>query len=346
MKLNPEFGTLTDLRLLIDGAHSRGMSVILDWVANHTSWDHAWMSNTSWYAKDSIGNIVIPHGWKDVAQLNFANTDMRNAMIKAMKYWILAANADGYRCDYSDGPPADFWKQAIDTLRNIKTHKLLLLAEGTRSDNFASGFDYAFGFRFFDQMKTVFSANQPATTLDNINTTEYYGANQSNRVVRYTSNHDVNSSDGTPLDLFGGNPGSMAAFVVAAYMNSVPMIYNGQEVGTPYRLKFPFTGNVINWSLNPEMAAEYKKIIAFRNNSEAIRRGTLLSCSTADVCAFTRISGTQTVFVLSNLRNNSTVFTLPAALASSTWSDGFTGNTVSLSKQLTLAPYSYLVLKK
>jgi glycosidase len=344
--INTDFGTLTDLRMLIDGAHSRGMTVILDWVANHTSWDHAWMSNTSWYVKDTTGNIVNPHGWKDVAQLNFANTDMRNAMIKAMKYWILAANADGYRCDYSDGPPADFWKQAIDTLRNLKTHKLLLLAEGTRSDNFALGFDYAFGFRFFDQMKTVFSADQPTTNLDNINTTEYAGANETNRVVRYITNHDVNGSDGTPLELFGGNSGSMAAFVVAAYMNSVPMIYNGQEVGTPYRLKFPFTGNVINWSLNPGMVAEYKKIIEFRNSSTAIRRGTLTSYSNADVCAFTKISGTQTVFVLSNLRNNSNIFALPSLLSNSTWSDVFTGNPVALTTQLTLAPYSYVVLKK
>jgi glycosidase len=263
-----------------------------------------------------------------------------------MKYWILAANADGYRCDYSDGPPADFWKQAIDTLRNIKTHKLLLLAEGTRSDNFASGFDYAFGFRFFDQMKTVFSTNQPVTNFDNLNTSEYAGAGESNMVVRYISNHDVNGSDGTPLDLFGGNSGSMAAFVVIAYMKSVPMIYNGQEVGTPYRLKFPFTGNTINWSLNPGMVAEYKKIIAFRNSSIAIRRGTLTSYSNADVCAFTKISGTQTVFVLSNLRNATSTYALPAAVANSVWNDGFTGNPVSLTTQLTLAPYSYVVLKK
>lgn len=344
--VNSEFGTLTDLRLLIDGAHSRGMTVILDWVANHTSWDNGWMSNSSWYSKDNAGNIVSPNGWNDVAQLNFTNTDMRNAMIKAMKYWVLTANCDGFRCDYSDGPPADFWKQAIDTLRNIKTHKLLLLAEGTRSDNYASGFNYTFGFRFFDQIKTVYSANQPANNLNNLNTSEYIGAGESDMVVRYITNHDVNSSDGTPLDLFGGNSGSMAAFVVAAYMKSVPMIYNGQEVGTPYRLTFPFTGTTINWTINPDMVAKYKKIIAFRNSSTAIRRGSLASYSNEDVCAFTKISGTQTVFVLSNLRNASINFMLPTAVANSTWSDGFTGNPVSLTTQLTLAPYSYIVLKK
>jgi len=231
--VNPEFGTLDDLRSLITGAHNRGMAVILDWVANHTAWDNSWISNTSWYVKNSSGVIQSPNGWNDVAQLNFSNFEMRKAMIKAMKYWVYTANCDGFRCDYADGPPADFWKQAIDTLRNIKTHKLLMLAEGTRTDHFSSGFNYTFGFRFYEQLKNVYSKNQPATNINNLNTSEYTGAADENRVVRYTTNHDVNSSDGTPLDLFGGNQGSMAAFVVAAYMKSVPMIYKGQEMGTP-----------------------------------------------------------------------------------------------------------------
>ena len=344
--VNTEFGTLSDLRNLIDGAHAKGMTVILDWVANHTSWDNGWIKNSTWYAQDNLGNIVSPKGWNDVAQLNFQNFDMRKAMIRSMKYWVYAANCDGFRCDYSDGPPADFWKQAIDTLRNISTHKLLMLAEGTRSDNFASGFNYSFGFRFYGQMKSIFISNQPITSLDNINSQEYTGATETNMVVRYTSNHDVNSSDGTPLDLFDGKSGSMAAFVIAAYMKGVPMIYNGQEVGTPFRITFPFTSQVIDWTLNREMVSEYKKIIAFRNSSMAIRRGTLTSYDDANVCAFTKTSGAETVFVICNLRNSSVNFTLPAVVAGAIWTDAFKGEAVSLNTQLTLAPYNYLVLKK
>ena len=344
--VNTEFGTLADLRLLIDGAHNRGMSVILDWVANHTAWDNAWITKTNWYATNTSGNIVSPSGWTDVAQLNFKNADMRLAMIKAMKFWVYTANCDGFRCDYADGPPADFWKQAIDTLRNIKTHKLLMLAEGTRNDHYTSGFNYTFGFRFYGQLKTIYSGNQPATNIDNVNTQEFPSANsEMNLVVRYTTNHDVNSSDGTPLDLFGGKEGSMVAFVVAAYMKGVPMIYNGQEAGTSNKLTFPFTGQQINWTLNPSMVAEYKKIIAFRNNSPAIRRGTLVSYDNANVCAFTKSSGTETVFVVSNLRNSTIVFTIPTGVASGTWKDAFSGNPVTLNSQITLLPNSYVVLK-
>ncbi len=344
--VNPEFGTLTDLRALVDGAHKRGMAVLLDWVGNHTSWDHVWMSNADWYAKDNSGNIISPNGWTDIAQLNFNNQDMRKAMIKAMKFWVLTANVDGFRCDYSDGPPVDFWKQAIDTLRKINTHKLLMLAEGTRAENFSAGFDYNFGFRFYEQLKKVYGNNQPSSSLEGLNTSEYTGAGNSNMVVRYVTNHDVNSSDGTPLDLFGGKTGSASAFVVAAYMKGVPMIYSGQEVGTPYRLTFPFTGTVIDWSLNPQVTAEYKKIIAFRNSSDAIRRGTLTTYSDASVCAFTKSTTSQTVFTACNLKNTPVVYTLPATVSGKTWQNAFTGAQVQTTTEISLAPYEYLVLKK
>jgi glycosidase len=151
--------------------------------------------------------------------------------------------------------------------------------------------------------KRIYRNSQSVFFIDSLNVSEYRGASEKQRVVRYTSNHDVNGSDGTPLELFGGEKGSMAAFVVAACMKSVPMIYNGQEIGTSYRLTFPFTARNITWSVNQGITAEYKKIIAFRNESEAIRRGQLTSYSNDDVCAFIKQQGTEKVFIIVNFRN-------------------------------------------
>src|ERR1700743_3085947 len=117
-----EFGTLTDLRNLVDGAHSRNMAVILDWVANQTSWDHPWITaHPDWYVHDAAGNIAQLSTYSDVAALNFSNTAMRSAMIRSMKSWVYRANVDGFRCDFADNPPTDFWQQCIDTLRNISS---------------------------------------------------------------------------------------------------------------------------------------------------------------------------------------------------------------------------------
>jgi glycosidase len=346
--VNPEFGTLDDLRSLVAGAHKRNIAVLLDWVANHTSFDNVWIKNKSWYLQDSSGNIISPPGtgWNDVAQLNFKNEDMRQAMINAMKYWVLAANVDGFRCDYADGPPVDFWKQAIDTLHRLPNRKLLMMAEGRKSELYGVGFDFNFGFRFFETLKRIYARNRSVLSIDSLNVSDYKGTvDEGQRIIRYTSNHDVNGSDGTPLELFGGEKGSMAAFVVAAYMKSVPMIYNGQEVGTPYRLTFPFTSKDIDWTINPQISAEYKKVIAFRNSSKAIRRGELTSFSTEDVCAFRKKLGKEEVLLLTNLRNKTIDYTLPEAVKNTTWRDAMNGGKRTLESRILLQPYSYLILK-
>lgn len=346
--VNPEFGTLDDLRTLVNEAHHRNMAVILDWVANHTSYDNVWIKNKSWYSQDANGNIISPPnmGWNDVAQLDFSNQNMRSEMIKTMKNWVLTANVDGFRCDYSDGPPFDFWKQAIDTLRNISGRKLLLMSEGSRSDHYKAGFDYNFGFSFFGNLKRIFKDNRTVKSIDNLNTSDYNGASDGQQIIRYITNHDVNGSDGTPLDLFGGKEGSMAAFVVVAYMKSIPMIYNGQEVGTPYRLTFPFTSTKIKWGVNPEITAEYKKVIAFRNNNEAIRRGQLTSYSSDDVCAFIKQQGDEKVVVIVNLRNSNVDYSLDPTLVNTSWTDVMNGENVRLSEKISLTPYAYFILRK
>jgi len=348
LDINTEFGTLEDLRLLVANAHKHNMAVLLDWVANHTSYDHAWTSNKSWYLQDSAGNIVSPPGmgWNDVAQLNFKNEDMRLAMISAMKYWIYAANVDGYRCDYSDGPPSDFWKQAIDTLRNISTHKLLMMSEGKGPALYKAGFDFNFGFNFFGNLKAVFRRNRTVLSIDSLNVADYEGASNGQQMIRYVTNHDVNGSDGTPLELLGGEKGSMAAFVVVAFMKSVPMIYNGQEVGTPYRLVFPFTAQKVDWTIHPEITSSYKKVTALRNGSNAIRRGELMSYSTSDVCAFTKTWKKEKVFVVVNLRNKPIEFTLPSSIQNSIWKDAMSGAKTTLPTNMVLQPYSWFAYRK
>lgn len=342
-----EFGTLDDLRALVDGAHQRKIAVLMDIVANHTSWDHPWIANKGWYETDTTGKIKYPRNWRDVAQLNFKNTEMRLALIRSMKSWVFKANIDGFRCDYADGPPIDFWKQALDTLKTITTHKLLMLAEGSRPEHYGAGFDYNFGFSFFGNLKNIYSRNKSVRSIDTLNVRDYRGTIEDGQaMIRYLTNHDVNSSDGTALDLFGGKKGSMAAFVVVAYMKGIPMIYNGQEVGTPYRLTFPFTSTRVDWTLNNyDVTAEYKKIIAFRNSSEPIRRGTLASYSSDDVCVFTKILGSKKVLVIANLRNKAITYTFPVELANSTWKDAFEGSKIALSNSITLEPFSYMVLK-
>ena len=89
-KINPEFGTIQDFRKLVKTAHKNGIYVILDWVPNHTGWDHAWLkTNKNFYTQDENGNVIHPKNtdWTDVAELNYDNKKLQEAMISDMKYW-------------------------------------------------------------------------------------------------------------------------------------------------------------------------------------------------------------------------------------------------------------------
>lgn len=344
-EVGSEYGTLDDLRNLVKEAHDRNIAVIMDLVGNHTAWDNPWIQNKAWYTTDASGNIVSPNGWADVADLNFNNSLMRREMIKAMKYWILTANVDGYRCDYADGVPSDFWKEAIDTLKKIPDRKLVMFAEGTRKDHFSAGFNLTFGWDFFNAMKAVYNKNQSASTLSNVNTADYVNVPEQSHILRFISNHDDNAVDNAPFATFKGNKGSLGAFALTLYMGGVPLIYNGQEVGNPSKLEF-FSRTPIDWKINPDITAEYKKLIAFRKESNAIKTGSIVHFTNhADIVAFKKTSGIEQVVVLVNVRDKKVNYTLDSSVANKMWTDGLTGSSVSLGTEIGLEPFSYLVLK-
>ncbi len=348
-EVSPDFGTIEDLRTLIAESHRRGMAVILDWVANHTAWDNPWITeHPDWYERDGNGVIqpakVNNFVWSDVAKLNFANQDMRLGMIDALQYWITTVKNDGFRFDFTDGPPIDFWTQANSKLRSSNAGRLILYAEGGRQDNYKA-FDYNHGFSFYDALKQMFGdAQAPATRVENENNAQYSSAGDMNRLVRYITNHDVNGWDGVPQKLFGGQAGAFAAFVIAAYNRGVPLIYNGQEIALSYPLLFPFTEQKIQWNLNQPVTDEYIKLIELYNRSTAIRRGMPTSYSNNDVSAFVKESGGDKALVLVNIRNRRLTFNLPGNLANTTWYNGFDKTEVKLGATLDLAPYQYLAM--
>jgi glycosidase len=345
--VNAEFGNLDDLRNLVAQAHARNMAVVLDWVANHTSWDNAWISNKAWYQQDASGNIISPvgTGWTDVAALNYSNNDMRTAMIRAMKYWILTANVDGYRCDAADYIPSDFWKQTLDTLKKSTARKLIYLAEGSKQDQLTAGFQMNYGFDFYSTLKGVFTGTQAPSALITTNTNESNTLNAGTYKLRYATNHDVTSSDGAAITIYNGKQGALAAFTLATYLGGIPMIYDGQEVGCPKKISI-FGDDPIDWTTNPDMTAEYKKLIAFRKGSEAVKTGALTTYNNADIIAFEKKSGTDDVLVLVNVRNSSINYSIPTALQNTTWTNGLTGADVTLGTQTTFAAYNYLILRK
>ena len=308
------------------------------------AWDNAWISNTSWYTQDEDGNIIHPPGtnWLDVADLDYSNTSMRKAMIDAMKYWVYEANVDGFRCDYADGIPFDFWKDAWQKINSIPNRKFIFFAEGSRTDHFGAGFDLNFGWQFYGAVKDVFNG-QPVSKIFTAHNNEYSDILPGRHWVRFTTNHDESAWDATPVSLFNGIDGALAASVVTIFTGGVPLIYGSQEVGTANTVPF-FTNSIINWNGNPEMLSAYKTMLQFFSGSEPARNGQNTVYPHNDIACFKKSLNNEEVLIMANLRNATITFTIPASLENTVWTDIMTQNNITMDGQIIFEPYQFYIL--
>ncbi len=345
-----EYGSLADLRTLVDGAHSRGMAVILDIAINGTSWDHGWTVSHPEYYKRTGTTIQQLGNFSDIAALDLNNSATRAAIKDAMRYWIFAANIDGYRCDYANNPPLDFWSEVNSNLRSITSHNLLMLAEGDRQENFQVGFDMNYGDRWFHSgLYDIANGGPVSQRLQDQSTYEYAKATGNQQIVRYTGNHDTYTNDDgvrRPFVAFKNHNGIVANFLVSAYMKGVPFLMSGQEIDYEPKTDWPWTNFKFNWSQNPTAAADFAKILNFRTASAAIRRGDLTTYANDDISIFTKTLGSEKVIVMSNLRNASKSYVIPAALAG-TYVNPYNNNasvTLTAGSTRNFAAFEYLVL--
>ncbi|MCK5822638.1 MAG: alpha-amylase, partial [Bacteroidales bacterium] len=155
LAVNPEFGTMDDFKHIVDKAHELKMYVILDWVANHTSWDNNLITeHPEWYTHDSLGNIVSPvEDWTDVADLNYYNNELRTYMINALEFWVKQTDIDGFRCDVAGMVPTDFWNDAREKLDKIKP--VFMLAEWESPELQKHAFDMTYSWALNGLMNDI-----------------------------------------------------------------------------------------------------------------------------------------------------------------------------------------------
>ncbi len=331
-KLNPKFGNEDDFRSLIKTAHNNGMTVILDWVANHTGWDNPWITeHKDWYTQDSSGNVIPPVGtdWSDVADLNYDNKDMQAAMIDALSYWVKEFDVDGYRCDVAGMVPTEFWNKARQTLDQIKP--VFMLAEAEQTDLHKQAFDMTYAWKMHHIMNAIAAKKQNADSLRKyfLDASKEYP--KSAYRMTFTSNHDENSWNGT---VFERMPKSYKTFAVLTFMvPGMPLIYNGQEAGLDKRLEF-FEKDEIKWK-DFETAQLYTKLSKIRKANPALYSGDyggdirFVDVDKFDqVFAMKRTKNKNTVLALFNLSDKPVAFTVKNEKGS--YVDAFSGEKVEV----------------
>ena len=307
--IHPDFGTEEDLRSLVAAAHERGLKLILDWVPNHTAWDHVWIEeHPGYYARNEAGEMTVPRDlegnltdWTDVVELDYSNPELRRAMTDAMTYWLREFDIDGFRVDVAGFIPPDFYRELIPALRSVRDEPILMLAEWGDLWLHEVGFELTYPWSSYGRLKEVWEGG-PAVRFIGEEIEELERMPAGGYRMRMTTNHDETAWDEPAVTLFGGSEGARAAFVAMALLPGPPLLYNGQEIESPQRLGL-FEKVAVDWDRpgGDEARTFYRRVIELSRTHPSLVAGGLelvVTDAEDDVIAYRR----GDVLVLVNAR--------------------------------------------
>lgn len=305
MDVNPSYGTKADLKRLVGEAHRVGLKVIIDVVANHSSWDNVLMKTPSYYRRDASGQILSPYDWTDVAALNYANPATRTYMHGVLQYWLREFDLDGFRCDVAGEVPTDFWEEARRNLEQIKPD-IVMLAESHEPELLANAFDLDYGWPGYHALKDAILGVRSARAVREEWEAERRAYPRGALHLRIADNHDEKRAI-----TFFGERAALAASALILTMDGVPLLYNGMEVGDATESFAPalFERMPVWWAMQerrPEFPNFYKAMLPLRRTHSALRRGATTWVRNTDedrVITFVRSDATEEVLVAVNLTN-------------------------------------------
>lgn len=349
--VNPELGTLENFRSLVDAAHALEMKIIIDWVANHTAWDNQLISeHPDWYTRDNDGNMQSPPGtdWADVADLDYSKEGLRDYMTGALTYWVEEVGIDGYRCDVAGMVPTDFWNTARIKLDAIKP--VFMLAEWQEPELHTRAFNASYAWRWKEIMQDIVKGKADAGDMAG-----YYSDYQTNwpadaMRMTYTSNHDQNTWDGTPLEIYGD--ALEAAMVLQFTGEGIPLIYNGQEAGNDKQLEF-FEKDLIRWNDDHRFQGLFRELVKLKTDNPALHNGawggrlTRIENSNAKkIFSFSRQKGGNSVLAIFNMSSEDQKLSFSEAFPQAIYMDFKTeiATSIDSATELSLKPWEYHIL--
>ena len=304
--INPEFGNLEDFKALVKNAHEIGFKVIIDWVINHTGWDHEWIAkHPEFYKKNDHGELYDAHGWEDVVDLDFTNKSLWDAMLNAMRFWVEECDIDGFRCDMAHLVTLDFWEYVRSNLDKQK--KLLWVAE-TENPEYHNVFDATYGWELLHSMEQLYRKELNLSQLKEVLNKYHTNFPKDGLRLLFTSNHDENSHSGSEWERMG-NGAKAFAVLCATWQNCIPLIYSGQEIPNTKRLLF-FDKDEIEWPQYNQLEHFYEILLASRKTTSALIVGAensdtiIINNSAQDnILSYKRKNKTDEILVVLNLSN-------------------------------------------
>jgi len=346
--INSEFGTLQDFKDVVNQAHDLGMYVIIDWVANHTAWDHPWMeTHPEFYTKNENGNFVSPFDWTDVVDLNYNNKELWNYMHNDMKFWIDECNIDGFRCDVAAMVPLEFWKWVRPRLETTKD--IFMLAEAHEPE-LHEVFDMTYNWQLKDLFVGIAQGKKDAKDVVKYFKEEKITYPSDAYRMVFTTNHDENSWNGTDNERFGNYTETFT--VLTGVVNGMPLVYSGQEAGLDKRLKF-FEKDTILWK-ESKYKEIFSKLASLKKHNKALLNGAMggeminIDFGDNEIFSFIRQKGENKILAVFNFSNSLKEISINQISATGKYKNFFNDEmiTIGLSQKIQLEPFGYLVLNK
>ena len=351
LKVNPEFGTEADFRSLVKAIHAQGMYVILDWVANHSSWDNPLATqHPEWYSRGRNGKFQSTpwRDYDDIIDFDYSQTGLRKYMTDALKFWVKEYDIDGYRCDVASFVPIDFWENARKELDEIKP--VFMLAEAEDRELHRKAFDATYNWTLWNILHQIAINNKSVKTLGEAYIAEHVSIFPKEGIrMNFIDNHDKNSWEGNQYSNFG--PALKAVTVFTVMMDGTPLVYNGQEAGLDRSLLF-FEKDPIVWKKH-ENEALYTTLFALKHKNQALWNGNrggemvrIMNDKMDQIISFVREKNGDKVITFINLSMEKVQVNFDTSYDSGTYINLFTGKPQHISKKMTLTmePWEYLVL--
>lgn len=351
LAVNPEFGTVEDFRSLVSAIHKAGMYVIIDWVANHTSWDNSLVTaHPDWYRK-SRKNTFQSTRWRDyddIIEFDYKDPELRKYMTDALKFWIREYDLDGFRCDIASFIPIDFWENAREELDAIKP--VFMLAEAEDRELHRRAFDVTYNWTLWNILHQIALNERSVKILTEAYIAEHVSIFPKEGIrLNFLDNHDKNSWEGDQYSNFGD--ALKAATVFTVIMDGMPLVYSGQEAGLDRSLEF-FEKDPIDWKPH-ENEALYTTLFSLKHQNRALWNGKyggemvrIINDRMDQVISVVREKDGDKVLAFINLSDDPARVQFDTSFDTGTYTNLFTGKEQKVPDTMILdmIPWEYVIL--
>ncbi len=336
LEIEPRFGAKADLAELVQKAHARGLRVILDFVANHSSdqfppFQQALADPANPARQLYDFSSTYQHGYRcfftaaNMPQFNHDHPEARRYLLDAARYWLREFGVDGYRLDYAAGPSHDFWSAFGAACKETNPDCWIFGEVTLGSDSlrtYTGRLDGCLDFGFVRQVRLLCAAPAPLIPVSRFaagvqRTQRFFPASFTRPA--FIDNHDMNR-----FLWAAGNDKHLLRMATALLLGfgGTPILYYGTEVGLSQpRPKGHYREEARHpmlWgdSQDTALLAEFQRLIAFRRSHPALVYGeieTLFLDDENGLWLAQRIHGDDHVLIAVNASLRNGRVTLPPA---------------------------------